>query len=359
MGARIFAGHQPLTLTIPLLVAMTTPLVMRRRYPALVFVIVAGAAFLQWMANIPVGPWDLAVLVALYTVAADGRDRVTTLAAAAVVLGGAGLAVVRWYGGEPVAGVIVPIAVTAVALALGDDRRTRRAYFAGLEERAERLERESDALAAVAAAAERARIARELHDVVAHSLSVMIAQADGAAYTVGHDPKRAGQAMETVAETGRDALTEMHRLLGVLRSTSSETDLVPQPGVGAIPDLVDKVRGAGLPIGLVIDGAPPELPAGMELAIYRVVQEALTNTLKHTGPGATAQVDLSYGDRTVTVRVTDDGAGVHQPGEATAGQGLAGMRERIAMYGGTLDAAPGPDGGFVVVAGFPLHAAVA
>jgi signal transduction histidine kinase len=338
---------------------MTTSLAFRRRYPVGVFATVAGAAFVQWVANVPLSPADFAVLVALYTVAAYGDDRRATITAASIAVGGVVLAVLRWHGERPLASMIVPLAVTAVALALGDDRRTRRAYFAGLEERAERLERERDALAAVAASAERARIARELHDVVAHSLSVMVAQADGASYAVATDPARAGRAMATVADTGRSALTEMRRLLGVLRPTTTGSDLAPQPGVDEIPDLIAKVRGAGLPVNLVVDGCATELPAGMELAAYRIVQEALTNTLKHSGPGATANVALHYERDKLTVQVADDGAGIRKPGDDAGGQGLAGMRERAGMYGGTLRAGRVVEGGFAVTAQFPLDAATA
>jgi signal transduction histidine kinase len=337
---------------------MTLALTVRRRYPVAVFATVAAAAFVQWLANIPIGGADFAALLALYTIAAYGRDRRATIAAGLVAVGGVVLAATRLHGEHPLSSMIAALAVTAVALALGDDRRNRRAYFDSLEERAERLERERDAHAAVAASTERARIARELHDVVAHSLSIMVAQADGASYTVGSDPARASRAMTTVADTGRNALTEMRRLLGVLRPTASSGDLTPQPGVHQIAELVAKVRGAGLPVDLVVDGRVTELPAGMELAAYRIVQEALTNTLKHSGPGASAKVALRYEDHQLTVHVADDGAGIRQPGDDADGQGLAGMRERATMYGGTLRAGPDLAGGFTVTAQFPLHTSV-
>ena len=164
--------------------------------------------------------------------------------------------------------------------------------------------------------------------------------------------------MTTVADTGRNALNEMRRLLGVLRPTASSGDLTPQPGVHDIPELVAKVRGAGLPVTLVVDGRVAELPAGMELAAYRIVQEALTNTLKHSGPGASANVALHYAVQQLTVHIDDDGAGIHQPGDDADGQGLAGMRERATMYGGTLRAGRDIAGGFAVTAQFPLHASV-
>jgi signal transduction histidine kinase len=339
---------------LPFGLLMAVPLIFRRRYPSAVFAIIAGAAFVQWADNIPLRPIDLTLLVALYTVAAYGEHRRDGVAAAAVTVGGALLADVRWHNNHFWPGLVAPLALALFAVALGNDRRTRRAYFAGLEERAERLERERDALAQVATAAERARIARELHDVVAHSLSVMVAQADGASYAIATDPGQARRAMETVAETGRDALNEMRRLLGVLRPAASESEFAPQPGVDAIPSLVARVRDAGLPVELVIDGAEAPLPSGMELAAYRVVQEALTNTIKHSGPGASAHVALHYGAGALEVRVDDDGAGIRRPSADGPGHGLAGMRERVAMYGGTLLTGPRPNGGFAVTAAFPF-----
>jgi signal transduction histidine kinase len=358
-GLAIVHGDSPVAPSVVIVLVMTGALVVRRRWPIGVYAVVVFAALVQWAANIPVRFQDVTILIALYTVAAYGRSRRATLVAGAVTVGGALLAVVRWHGPHLIGEMIVPTAITFVALALGDDRRTRRAYLAALEERAERLERERGALAAVAASTERARIARELHDVVAHSLSVMVAQSDGAAYTIDGDPQRARRAMETVAETGRDALAEMRRLLGVLRPTQSSGDLLPQPGIGAIPELVDRVRGAGLPIELSIHGRPSLLPAGMELAAYRIVQEALTNTLKHSGPGATASIALRYCDDGLVVEVDDDGVGVPPAGEDSTGQGLVGMRERAAMYGGTLRAGPLPTGGFAVTARFPFEIATA
>ncbi len=336
--------------------ALVLPLVFRRRHPAAVFAVVAGAAFVQWALDIPLRPVDLTILIALYAVAAYGHHRRDTLLATSITLGGAALAVLRWHSHHIFPGIVAPVTLALLAAALGNDVRTRRAHFAGLEERAERLERERDALAQVATAAERARIARELHDVVAHSLSVMVAQADGASYAVGSDPAQARRAMVTVAETGRDALQEMRRLLGVLRPADDDGggELAPQPDVDAIPSLVARVRDAGLPVELLIDGAAAPLPSGIELAAYRIVQEALTNTIKHSGPGATAQVALHYGTDGLEVRVEDDGAGIRLPKADKAGHGLVGMRERVAMYGGTLASGPRRDGGYAVVAAFPL-----
>jgi signal transduction histidine kinase len=344
-------------LALPVLLAMVFPLIWRREYPITVFAVVSGAAFVQWLADIPVRAHDLAVLIALYAVAAYARDRRAPLVAAAVAMGGALLVVARWHQAHFVAALVGPAALTLFALALGDDRRNRLAYFAELEERADRLERERDALAQVAAAAERSRIAREMHDIIAHSLSVIVAQADGAAYTVDDDPRRARQAMLTVAEIARASLTETRRLLGVLRPDSQAEELAPQPGVGQIAELVARVRDAGLPVELEVEPHAEALPSGMELAAYRIVQEALTNTMKHSGPGATAHVAIRCREGGLEIRVEDDGAGIRSPGPVDAGHGLTGMRERAAMYGGTLHAGPLPGGGFAVEAEFPAVSA--
>ena len=357
MGSGFNARSQPMARVIPIAVALALPLLLRRRYPVAVFGTVAFVASVQWLVDVPARPYDMAVLIALYTVAAYEPDRRIVAGATVIALGGAGLAVLRWHEGQVLPALIAPAALTLVAVALGDDRRNRRAYFAGLEERAERLERERDALAEVAASTERARIARELHDVVAHSLSVMVAQADGAAFTVGTDPARAGRAMEVVADTGRDALTEMRRLLGVLRPSSAAGELDPQPGVGDIEALVANVRNTGLAIQLSVEGEPVDLPAGLSLAAYRIVQESLTNTIKHRGPGARATVLLRYEPTELTLDIEDDGRGVRSPVHDGSGRGLTGMQERAAMYSGSISAGRSADGGFQVVAAFPLEGA--
>ena len=200
-----------------------------------------------------------------------------------------------------------------------------------------------------AAAAERARIARELHDIVAHHLSVIVLQAAGARAS----GKAAGSALEKIENSGRQALAETRRLLGVLRDTDEETGLAPQPGISELDTLADSVRAAGLPVNLVIDGDPAAVPAAVDVSVYRIVQEALTNVLKHAGP-ARADVTIDCADEAVTIEVTDDGT--REPGNRTpvGGHGLAGMRERVAIFGGELHAGPRPGGGFAVQARLPL-----
>jgi signal transduction histidine kinase len=247
---------------------------------------------------------------------------------------------------------------------LGDSIRTRRAYFDQLEERATRLEKEREAQAKVAVAAERARIAREMHDVVAHNVSVMVVQADGAAYVLDAAPDQAKQALETISSTGRQALAEMRRLLGVLRTGAAREsgEYVPQPDVDQIEDLVEQVRRAGLTVDFKIEGTARPLPSGVELTAYRIVQEALTNSRKHGGPDVGASVRLVYFDDGLGLLVEDDGRGaaheLYEDGGADGrGHGLIGMRERVGMVGGTLDAGPRAGGGFRISALLPLKPA--
>jgi signal transduction histidine kinase len=239
-----------------------------------------------------------------------------------------------------------------VAWVLGDSMRYRRAYLTALEDRAARLERERDAQAQIAAAAERARIARELHDVIAHNVSVMVVQADGAGYALRRDPDRAGQALAAISRTGRQALAEMRRLLGVLRSDDQQADLAPQPGLEQLRELLDQAREAGMSVSFTLEGPVRPLPEGAELAAYRVVQESLTNTRKHGGLAATAAVTLRYEPNGLLLQVTDDGLGAAAAADGP-GHGLTGMRERVEMYGGTVRAGPLPSGGYQVTARLP------
>lgn len=322
--------------------ALTLPLLWRRRAPFPVFCVIAAVAFAQWLAGTDLSA-DVALLVAIYTVAAqEPRGRV--IAACVMLEIGVVLAVARWAAPSFLPSFILLTGMAVAAVGLGLNVRTRRAYLASVEERAAQLERERDQQGRLAAAAERARIAREMHDIVAHNLSVMIALADGAGYMSEQDPKRAAGAMEQVSQTGRHALGEMRRLLGVLREDS--TGLAPQPGLADVEPLLEQVRAAGLDATLETSGKPLALGAGAELTVYRLVQEALTNTLKHAGADARATVRLRYDATGVEVEVTDDGEG--RARVAAGGQGLAGMRERAAVYGGELEAGPAPGGGWRV-----------
>ncbi len=340
---------------------LVVPVVFRRKYPVAAFAVAVSAGALQVAAGI--GPYgsDLVIVVLLYTLAAY-RPRRISVAGLMICLLGSVLAIAR-YGALLQIGLPQRIFVggimfggsSLVAWVLGDSMRHRRGYYLALEDRARRLEAERDAQAKVAAAAERARIARELHDVIAHNVSVMVVQADGARYVLRADPDRAEAAVAAVSQTGRQALAEMRRLLGVLRSGDQGADLAPVPGLDQLRELLDQARSAGLSVGFTLEGVPRPLPTGAELAAYRVVQESLTNTRKHGGLAAAAQVTLRYQAEALTVQVADDGLGAAAVSDG-AGHGLTGMRERIAMYGGTVEAGPLPGGGYRVTARLPCPA---
>jgi signal transduction histidine kinase len=355
-------GARP-RLLIPSTLLLVVPVAFRRRAPVTAFAVATVGGAIQVLTRGPLAA-DLAVLILLYTVAAY-RPRQASIIALFVCLGGSTVAVLQW-GQVPgvrlfarlVFGVVLFGGIELAIWILGDSMRYRRGYYAALEDKAARLEAERNALAKVAAAAERARIARELHDVVAHHVSVMVVQADGAGYALRTDPDRAGAALEAIADTGRQALTEMRRLLGVLRSADDQATLAPVPGLDELRELLDQARAAGLEVSYTMTGAPRELSEGVELAAYRVVQESLTNTRKHAGLAATAAVTLRYQTDGLTVEVTDDGLGV-VTSDDSGGHGLAGMRERIAMYGGTVTAGPLPGGGFGVTARLPCPRAQA
>ena len=356
-GSGLGPGRHRIALVFILLLVI--PVVFRRKNPTAAFAAAVAAGALEIIVGAgPVGS-DFAIVVLLYTVAAYRPRRVSVPALITCLLGSA-VAVAAW---APRIGTLDQIFVGSVmfggtaliAWVLGDSMHYRRGYLIALEDRAARLEAERDAQAQVAAAAERARIARELHDVIAHNVSVMVVQADGAGYALQADPERARQALAAISRTGRQALTEMRRLLGVLRDGDESAGLAPQPGLDQLRELIDQARAAGMSVSLTLEGTARPLDEGAELAAYRVVQESLTNTRKHGGLAVAAAVTLKYAEGGLLVQVTDDGRGVPAAEPATAtGHGLTGMRERIAMYGGTVQAGPLPGGGFQVSALLPI-----
>ncbi|GCD93801.1 two-component sensor histidine kinase [Embleya hyalina] len=337
------------------------PLLWRGAHSLRVLVAVSAAGLLLAGAHYESAGAGIGQIVALYAVAV-GRSRVP----AALALAFTESATVVWLALrdsdivflDVVANLAAIFAVWAFARSVG----FRRAYTAELEARAERLERTREADTRAAIAEERGRIARELHDVVAHHVSVMTVQASAAQRMVARNPDRAKEAMAAVEQTGRGALVEMRRLVGILRDTTdavggpNEGHNAPQPGLDQLDTLVTQVREAGLPVELSLEGAPCALPPGIDLAAYRIVQEALTNTLKHAGP-AEARVLLRYSRTELLVRVADDGRGgsTAPTGERT-GHGLLGMRERVSLYGGRLYAGPRAQDGFEVLARIPLSA---
>jgi signal transduction histidine kinase len=331
--------------------ALTLPLLIRHRSPAICFAGVALAAFLQWLLS---GPQlaDVSVLIALYWVCEESEPR--TMAAALVTAeAGAIMVALRWEPSERLKYWVGLSGLAVAAGALGIMIRQRRALLESLRERAARLERERDQQGQLGAAAERARIAREMHDIVSHNLTVMIALADGATYALDASPSRAADAVQRVSATGRQALLEMRRLLGVLRDDTLADPLEPQPGLGRLDDLLARVGAAGIPVDVDIEGDPQSLAHGIQLAVFRVAQEALTNTLKHATRPTTARLALNCRAGQVDLDVTNTGEAI---GDREAlvvsangdGRGLRGMRERAAAYGGDLEVGPTEDGGWRV-----------
>jgi signal transduction histidine kinase len=351
-------------LLIPVTIVLTVAIIVRRSHPTEAFATAIGVGAVQVILGINPSPTDLAILVLLYTLAAYTTRRKSVLGLAACLIGSAvetvalrSVSVEASLVQRMMVGTGLFAGPALIAWVLGDSMRYRRAYYANLEERAARLERDRDAQAEIAAAAERARIARELHDVIAHNVSVMVVQADGAGYALGTDPGRVREALAAISATGRQALTEMRALLGVLRRTdgAGEVTLAPMPGLSELDELLDQTRAAGLPVSCTIEGIPQLIPDGTALTAYRIVQESLTNARKHAGAQARADVYVRYGGDGVQITVTDDGLG---PAAACDGQGhgLAGMSERAAMHGGSVHAGPRAEGGFQVTAWLPVAA---
>jgi signal transduction histidine kinase len=333
--------HHRYVLGLALAVLQTLPLLVRRRWPLAVLALVtlgALAAAIAYRTFIP-----LSGAVAVYTVAVYESRRRSAWATAAAL----GTMVAAAIRSTDYASLVVFVA----AWILGENLRTRRAYLNELEEKADRLEREREANIRRAAAEEQARIARELHDVIAHNVSVMTVQASAAGDVFDSDPARAREALRAIESTGRAALTELRRLLAVDRY-GSRAELVPQPGLGALDELVGQVRAAGLDVELTIEGGHQSLPPALDLSAYRIVQEAMTNTLKHAA-ARHVWVDVSYGDDEVGISVRDDGIGPTELNGAS-GRGLIGMRERVELFGGSLDVGPSPGGGYAVLARFPV-----
>ncbi len=362
------AGHasDPSVVSVALVALASLSLVGRRRWPVAVFVAVWITMTVYAVLGYPGGGPVIAALFSLYAVAAHAERRRTAVyvlvTALVTTLPFPVLAPDDTSWGD----LVGVFALVIASWVLGDNMRVRRANVAAVEERAARLERERDAEAQRAVLQERARIARELHDVVAHSMSVMVVQAGAARRTLARDPDRATEALTQIERTGRGALEEMRRLVGVLRqdgdpATTPDESAArqPQPGIEQVPHLVQGCREAGLPVSLAVVGPERPLPSGVGLVVYRVMQEALTNTMKHAGP-ARADVVLRYGDNAVTVIVCDDGRGAAADGEpeVLTGHGLTGMRERVALYGGSIAAGPQPGGGFRVRAEVPVSAEV-
>lgn len=349
----------------------------RRRWPIPALAAAALAAMVQMaLAAAPV-PADLAVPIILYTIATQSRRKVSLalLAAALAVTtawsvyvaldgktdgwlykgpfgrGGQVQGALTTFGPTDWGGLPVVGSLLVVAWAIGWGTQSRRAYLDGLKARAQALERERDQQAELSAAAERARITRELHDVVAHGLAVIVMQAQGGAAAFAKRPADTLAALDTIVATGRTALADIRHVL----STSGEVDgpARPVPGLAQLPRLIDQVQQAGTPVQLHVNGSPRSLPTAVDVSSYRIIQEALTNTMKHAGSGACAHVTVTYKSDELRLETSDTGTG--QSTSGGPGNGLRGMRERAALLGGDITTGPGPNGGYIVQARIPLN----
>jgi signal transduction histidine kinase len=354
--AQLHAG--PSALAVVVQVALTVPLVVRRVWPVAVFgwLFAVSAAAGLWDVNLVV---SFALVVALYTIAAQAPRRRALVAAGllecGVVAASISVATFKWWHAA-----ILGSGMVAAALGLGLYTATRRAYLKELHDRAERLERERDQQLELASAAERARISREMHDIVAHHLAVMIALSEGAAAASAGSSPQTAEAMRAVSATGRQALADTRRLLsgpagppgppGPDGAGEPDGGRRPLPDLNGLDALIATVRAAGLPVSYEIHGAPVQLSAAAQLAVYRLVQEALTNTLKHGGTGASAVVSLAYLPGQLRVDIEDDGAGARAVQPDTVGRGLTGMRQRVQAFGGEVEAGPQPAAGWRVSA---------
>jgi len=348
-----FAGPQWLLMSaVPL---YTLPLLLRHRWPFAAPTLVIGVQVATSFLDVPGGDretWGVVAYILGFWVLAAHNPLLRAIAGLAIAL--AGVVAVTVEDSRVVPADSSSVALVGVLVwAAGVVLRQRALRVEEAERRAAALEREHvDATAAVAQ--ERARIARELHDVVAHSVSVMTVQAGAARMMLGRDPQRAVAPLLAVEETGRQALGELRRLLAILRADLDDHGLGPQPGIDDLPALVETVRDTGLSVELVLEGAVRPLAPGLGLAAYRIVQEALTNTLKHAGAHGVV-VTVRYAER-LTIEVRDDGVGPAGGPDGRTGHGLAGMRERAQIYGGVLTTGPQPDGGYAVRATLPIEA---
>ncbi|MFF4028455.1 sensor histidine kinase [Streptomyces sviceus] len=347
----------PLAAMLLVQAGLVLPLLWRRRRPMAAFGVIAAVFVVQWSLGAALRA-DVALFISLYSLALHGRLRQLPWACG-VMATGMVLVALRVSSAVSVGDALFFLFSTAIAaLALGLVVRTRRAQLAGLRERAARLETERDQRIRLAAATERARVAREMHDIVGHNLSVIITLADAGAYATDTAPERGKEALQLIGDTGRTALGELRRVLGVLREASdaptSAPELSPQPGVADIQALCDGVRAAGLEVVYRTVGDVDTLDRGMQLTVYRIVQEALTNTLKHAGAGTWVKLSVVLQDDRLVVRVRDNGSVERSAPWNEEGHGLVGMRERAALYGGDVSAGPEAGSGWLVEATLDL-----
>ncbi|MET8243903.1 sensor histidine kinase [Streptomyces sp. NPDC005202] len=354
---RVAFTHPPLAGMLVLQAGLVLPLLWRRRKPLTAFGVIAGVFLCQWSLGVALRA-DIALFVALYSLALHGRLRQLPWACG-VMAGGMALVAVRVSPAISVWDALFFLLGTATAaVAVGLAVRIRRAQLAGLRERAARLEVERDQRSKLAAATERTRVARDMHDIVGHNLSVMITLADAGTYAADVAPERGKEALRLIADTGRQALGELQRTLGILRAatddSSSALELSPQPGIADIDALCARVRAAGPEVVYRTGGDVDTLESGVQLTVYRIVQEALTNTLKHVGTDTKVHLTIGVQGARLNIRVKDSGPAGRAGPPNEEGHGLVGMRERAALYGGSVSAGPAPGGGWAVEAALDL-----
>jgi signal transduction histidine kinase len=347
-------------LNLVLILLMTVPLVLRRRFPVGVLAVTAAAWMLDRGLDYPSTLAAAGVVVAMHAVGSElpaRRSRLIgwSVTAALTTFTFIGFLVYDSVGFESIAFMAV---VLAVPLYLGMEVHERRLAFEELRIRADQEEMRREEQARRAVAEERARIARELHDVVAHQMAVMTVQAEGARRLSGDGDPRVTEALDTIKTAGHEALDEMRRMVGLLRAedgSRGEPDRGPQPGLDDLDRLVASMREGGLEVTVATEGEPRRVPSGIDLSAYRIIQESLTNALKHGGPGVHARVHVRYGPDTIDLDVSDDGRGAAAASGNGGGHGLVGMRERVALVHGSLSAGPAPGGGFRVHAVLPTE----
>lgn len=350
--------HVPSGVLVAFAVALIMPLWWRRKAPVVTFLVIALVSLIEWSLGIWLNA-GVSMLVALYTLALRGSLRVLGWVAALTVVQVILAAFVLIRVAHPLLGSFFLLGTAMAAIATGLTLRIRRMYLTALEDRAARLEIERDQRVQLTAAAERSRVAREMHDIVGHNLSVMVSLADGAATLAATRSEQSAEALRILGDTGRQAMGELRRVLGVLRDDPAEArELSPQPGIRDLDALLARIRAAGLPVTYRTVGHLESLGNGVQLTVYRIVQEALTNTLKHAGAGSAAEVTVAADDGRVRIRIADTGP---PPGERVpasprprqqsgdSGHGLVGIRQRAGMYGGSVTIGPRAAGlGWVV-----------
>lgn len=347
----LYLEHGTRAFVVPLHLGLVLPLFLSRKAPEVAFAVIAAVAFVQWLIYHPM-PSDFALLIALFNVASTRPWRITAIAAGVLEFGVLLVVLSQDTLGGRVSSGPGPLrahifdfvflsGLTTAAAVLGTNLQTRRAYLREVEERAARLEGERDQKAQLAVAAERARVAREMHDIVAHNLAVMVALTDGASLTLESDPRRALLALGEASDAGRTALHDMRRVLGILRDSEAEASRESMPHLDALEQLVETVRHTGLDVRYRTRGSIQQLPEAMQLSTYRIVQEALTNVMKHAQRARLVTVDLMVTEFELVIAVRDDGA---PRGVVGDGHGLVGMRERVALHGGSVTAGPTTQG---------------